>query len=131
MSMKSHANCPARQTFVQALCSRKWARPHPSPTAVELSAYGSEYDLFDTSLKMIRTIEREFASWDFPIRPDAHRRAQEKPLQFFNHLLRGNVAVQQRQQLILQRVEAHRPVDLPGIRLLQSLLLQGRCGGCL
>src|SRR5678816_431632 len=53
----------------------KNTRPHPCPTAIELSAYGSEYDLFDTSLKMIRTIEREFASWDFPIRPDAHRRA--------------------------------------------------------
>src|SRR6478672_6514098 len=77
----------------------------PGSTAIELSAYGSKYDLFDTSLKIIRTMEREFSSWDFSIWPNAYRRSQEKLLQFFDHLLRRNVTVQQRQQLILQRVE--------------------------
>src|SRR5438876_11835795 len=118
-------HCPDSLKLVSV---RNKARPHPGPTAIELSAYGSKYALFETSLKMIRTIKRKFSSWDFAIRPNAHRTSQEKPLQFFNHLLSRNVAVQQRQQLILQRVEAHRPVDLLWIGMLQSLLLQGRCG---
>ena len=84
-------------------------------TGIELSPSDLEHDLFDASLKMIRTVERKFASGRFPVGSDTDRRSQEKPLELFDHFFNGTVAVPKHQQLILQRVESHRVVDLLGM----------------
>src|SRR5437667_10457519 len=88
--------------------------PHPDPTAIELSACDLKHDFFHSSLKMIRTVERKFASGNFPVGPDTDRRSHEEPLELFDHVFNRTVALQKRQQLILKRVESHRSVDLLG-----------------
>src|SRR5437667_11070403 len=98
----------------------------PSPqgsTAIELSACDLKHDFFHSSLKMIRTVERKFASGNFPVESDTDRRSHEKPLELFDHLFNRTVAVQKRQQLILQRVESHRVVDLLGMFIAEWLFV--------
>src|SRR5438128_11198380 len=91
---------------------KKGIAPLPFPTGIELSACDLKHDFFHSSLKMIRTVERKFASGNFPVGPDTDRRSHEEPLELFDHLFNRTLAVQKGQQLILQRVESHRVVAL-------------------
>src|SRR5438552_19033535 len=96
-------------------------------TGIELSACDLKHDFFHSSLKMIRTVERKFASGNFPVGPDTDRRSHEEPLELFDHLFNRTVAVQKRRQLILQRVERHRVVDLLGMFIAEGSFVERCC----
>src|SRR5256885_15194208 len=71
------------------------AHPHPGPTAVELSAYSSKHDFFDTSLKMIRTEHRELFSGRFTLGTPTHRCSEEHELQLLHDRFDRQFAVKQ------------------------------------
>src|SRR6266567_4620969 len=75
------------------------------------------------SLEMVSSIERLFASGDFPIWRGADRPSQEQALQFANHHFSRGVAVKQGQQLIFQGVVGIGSIELFGMLVRGHALL--------
>src|ERR1035437_6218752 len=84
----------------------------------------SEYDLFNLSLKVIRTIQREFGSRRFAVVGPAHWVAQKQPLQFAHHLGRWGVAAQDVQHVRFQRMKRVGPIDWLRIRALRTMVVR-------
>src|SRR6266853_384435 len=98
---------------------RRFSLSHPmgegrGALPLKLIDIHSEHDFFNTSLKVIRTVKRRFATpGHFSIRTHCHRTTLKKFHQLGNYLGGWFVAVEQVQHLILQRMIGIGAVDLP------------------
>ena len=87
-----------------------------APLPLKLGDIASKHDFPNVPLKMVRAIQRGWASERrLAVGAEANWATQEQPLELGQHVFDRNVAAQECQHLSLQGVERHGLVDLFGV----------------